>query len=100
MDLQRKVRILENLLKSVEELDKDTVIKGQEEQAYNLCLIAQDLCLRLITELDLYKSKTFSTDLVEDHTYITDKPNWQNMPRIYPEEYQDEEKEEEDKNDT
>lgn len=90
-DLQQKVRILWDLTTSIEALGEDTRISGNKEQAYNLCLVAQDLCLRLITELDMYKWKALGVS--EANHYLTEPPNWQNMPRVYVKEFEKKEEE-------
>ena len=81
MGLRQKLVILENLLHAIEETGKDSVINGNKESTYNLCLIAQDTCFRLISELDLYKYKNLEQS--DANHYLYDEPNWKNIPRKY-----------------
>ena len=80
MDLEKKARIIWDLAQLIEELKTDDEITGNTQQAYNLCLMAQDQCLRLITTLDLYKHKELE---LESHDYLREAANWQEIPRIY-----------------
>lgn len=84
--LETKSRLIWDLISNIETLQVDKNVTGNREQAYNLCLIAQDQCLRLITEIDAYKHQGLGFD---PHTYLTDVPEWKHMPRGFVEKFAD-----------
>ena len=81
MSMETKARVIWDLVQNIEALKDDENVDGEQQQAYNLCLITQDLCLRLITEIDLYKTKELTQ--IGSHHYLTEEANWQHIPRVY-----------------
>lgn len=84
--IETKSRLIWDLISNIQTLEIDKNVAGNREQAYNLCLVAQDQCLRLITELDAYKHQALKFN---PHSYLSEVPEWKHMPRGFVEKFVD-----------
>ena len=84
MSLNEKAQVIWDLAQNIDTIQSDGEIAGSEQQAYNLCLVTQNLCLRLIAELDDYKVDKLK---MEPHDFLREKANYQEVPRVYVRDY-------------